>query len=152
MVDYFGIGFSYQQTKSMPEGLYFYMPVRHILRGDDVVFIPNIEIERLMIKRGYLSKPTKLLKRIVASKGDVVCVDNDRVLITNVEDNYRFNAHIYQTDTKGRVLPKIHMCKALIEGEYFVIGVSNRHSFDSRYFGVIKKSQILGRAELLWKK
>lgn len=152
VVELFNIGFSYQQTKSMPEGIYLDTPVRDILRGDDIIFTPSMKIEALMIKRGYLSKSTKLLKKVVASIGDIVCIENDRVFISNIKDNYRLNAPIYQTDTKGRNLPKVHLCRRLVKGEYFVMGISNDYSFDSRYFGVIKKSQILSKAELLWKK
>jgi type IV secretory pathway protease TraF len=40
-------------------------------------------------------------------------------------------------------------CRQLDFGEYFVVGTHPR-SFDSRYFGPIAETSIIGRAHALW--
>ena len=145
------IGFSYQQTKSMPIGLYFYMPKTKISRGDDILFKLDVHSERFMVERGYILKPTNLLKRVVAISGDMVCYEKGGINIVNPQNNFHFIIQKYQEDTQGRKLPSIiDGCRLLKKGEYFVIGISSKYSFDSRYFGIIKNSQIIGKAFLLW--
>jgi conjugative transfer signal peptidase TraF len=139
------IRLTYQQTGSMPEGVYLVYPSEVFVDGNDILFEPTKEIESYMIERGYLQKDTPLLKQIVATKNDDVCIV-DKVLFIN--GSPKGNVHSY--DTKGRPLIHAEICRQLKAGEYFVMGVSSSYSFDSRYYGVVTQNQIIGKAKQLW--
>jgi type IV secretory pathway protease TraF len=48
-------------------------------------------------------------------------------------------------DTKHRMLPVWKGCRRLKSNEIFVLGM-HRDSFDSRYFGMISRTQVVGTA------
>lgn len=81
------------------------------------------------------------LKRIIAIPGERVKVENNTVIVFNEEN------------PRGWVLPEVYLEEAtpgsisitLDEGEYFVLGDNRDASYDSRRFGAIKKSTIVGR-------
>jgi type IV secretory pathway protease TraF len=55
-----------------------------------------------------------------------------------------------RTDSLGRPLPQaLPFCDYLKPGAFFVFSNYTK-SFDSRYFGPIQKSQIIGVAKPLW--
>jgi conjugative transfer signal peptidase TraF len=80
----------------------------------------------------------RLLKRIAATSGNIVCGDGDPVLIDG-----EVRALRRTRDTSGRVLPSWFGCRRLSEGQYLVLGDSP-DSFDSRYFGIVSGSEIEG--------
>ena len=145
MFDKMGIRLTYQQTGSMPEGIYLVYPSEVLVDGNDVLFEPNKNIESYMIERGYLQKDTPLLKQIVATKNDDVCIA-DKVLFINGLPKGKVHSY----DTEGRPLMQAEICRQLKAGEYFVMGISSSYSFDSRYYGVVTQNQIIGKAKLLW--
>jgi len=53
-------------------------------------------------------------------------------------------------DRMGRPLPSWQQCRRLESGELFLLSVTNPASFDSRYFGPIPASAVLGVAHPLW--
>jgi len=79
-----------------------------------------------------LNEETFLVKRLVASAGDQLLVDNSGVWINGVLiEAYLPSGSIYYDQT-------------LLEGEYYVLGDNRNHSLDSRIFGIIKEDAILG--------
>ena len=140
-----GFQFSYQQSKSMPEGIYFIYPTSRYLDGQNILFWPNKASEKHMIKRGYIRQKTPLLKQIVGINGDKVCIKDHKLYIDGA-----VLGPVYQEDRKGRPLEQLQICRNLNVNEFFVMGVSSPKSYDSRYYGMITKSQIIGKAKLLW--
>ena len=55
-----------------------------------------------------------------------------------------------ERDHLGRSLPQWRGCAWLGEGDVFVMNVDVSDSFDGRYFGVLPRSSILGRAVPVW--
>ena len=82
-----------------------------------------------------------VLKQIAAVGGQRVCICHDTVYIDGAAVT-----HTLDVDSKRRLLPTWQQCRLLIEGELFLLNVSNPASFDSRYFGPLDASFVRGRA------
>ena len=59
-------------------------------------------------------------------------------------------ATVLPTDRLGRPLPSWQQCRRLESGELFLLSVTNPASFDSRYFGPIAASTVIGVAHPVW--
>lgn len=140
-----GYRVTYQISPSMPEGWYFVAPKSIYTVGDDILFKPTDHWQKYIFDRGWApSDKTLLLKNISAENGDSVCIKNGYLYI-----NHQKRGKIYRYDSQGRVMPSYTICRLLNENEYFVLGVSADNSFDSRYYGIIYRDQILGKATKL---
>ena len=53
-------------------------------------------------------------------------------------------------DSAGRTLPWWEGCRALRQGELFLLMADAQDSFDGRYFGVTGPGDIIGKARLIW--
>jgi type IV secretory pathway protease TraF len=53
-------------------------------------------------------------------------------------------------DRLGRPLPSLQLCRRLEPGELFLLSVTNPASFDSRYFGPVSASAVIGVAHPVW--
>ena len=53
-------------------------------------------------------------------------------------------------DRLGRPLPSLQLCRRLEPGELFLLSVTNPASFDSRYFGPVSASAVIGIAHPVW--
>ena len=135
------IGFVHQLTPSMPEGWYFTYPVSSYYRGDNVVFSPDKQTENYILARKWLPKDIPLLKKIVGIPGDFLCIKQQNVYI-----NGELLGKVYEMDDKGNALPVFSFCGKIAKDEYFMQGVANAHSFDSRYYGLVNKAQIMSKA------
>jgi type IV secretory pathway protease TraF len=61
-------------------------------------------------------------------------------------------ATVLRTDGRRRPLHAWSQCRRLRPGELFLLSITNPASFDSRYFGPVKASTILGVAHPVWLK
>ncbi|SMF81657.1 conjugative transfer signal peptidase TraF [Tistlia consotensis] len=113
-------------------------------RGDFVLVRLPKAIEKLAAIRGYLPAGVPLIKRIAAVAGDDVCAVN-RAIIVNGE----IVARQRKADRAGRSLPRWNECRALVQGEFFLLGDAP-DSFDSRYFGPMTGARVIGRLAPLW--
>lgn len=109
-----------------------------------------------------------VVKRVIAGPGDSFYFDNDGILHLNgyqIDEDYlkdelgrfRFGPG-YNAKTEAFGMEEvtynagINLCEAEAEckipdGYYFVMGDNRRHSIDSRDFGLVHKSQIMGVAK-----
>lgn len=94
--------------------------------------------------RAYLPRGALLLKPVAAVGGDRVCRWRRSILI-----NARLRAVAADSDRAGRPLPIWRGCRTLQPGDVFVLS-PKPHSFDSRYFGVLTRADLAGRADRLW--
>ena len=142
---YWHIGLSYQNTESMPEGFYFTYYSNSIKKNDTIIFNPKLSIANMIIKRygakGFKPKDIFLLKKVVGIPKDFLCIKKNNVWINNKKI-----AFIKKYDSKGRKLPRFNFCGIIPKNLFFVQGTSSPNSFDSRYFGFIKKTQIFSKA------
>ena len=82
-----------------------------------------------------------IIKRVIAVEGDIIDVDDSgKVYVNNVlvesSENWRGGKAIKYSNRK------------LEKGEFYVLGDNRNNSSDSRYYGIFKKEQIIGKAVL----
>ena len=99
----------------------------------------------LAAQRGYLPARVPLLKRVGAVAPQTVCVFDALVWIDGVPV-----AAVLPADRLGRPLPSWRQCRQLRPGELFLLSVTNPASFDSRYFGPVSASAVIGVAHPVW--
>lgn len=135
-------------SASLPMGIYklYETKDKKIDKGDIVMFLFPEEAEKYIRERKYLpGNVNTLLKHVIAVEGDKVEAKNKTLYINDQEF---WLGKIREKDSKGLPLP-IMKSKTLEKDEYFVFG-THPTSFDSRYYGVIKRELILKKAELIW--
>lgn len=138
----------YNPTDSVPRGWY------RVGRNDGVstLRVGNIVLGRLPAdvaafagQRGYLPSGVPILKRIGAAAPQSVCVREQVVLIDGA-----VAATTRTHDGARRPLQAWQHCRTLAGGELFLLSDTNPASFDSRYFGPVAASDVLGIARPLW--
>lgn len=118
----------------------------HPLPVDSIVLVPlPAEAAALAAQRGYLPTRVPLLKRIGAIAPQEVCIAGGVVRIDGVP-----SAAVLRADLLGRPLPSLQLCRRLEPGELFLLSVTNPSSFDSRYFGPVAASTVIGVAHPVW--
>jgi type IV secretory pathway protease TraF len=126
-------------SPSVPIGWYL-VAKRQPNLGEIAVIRPPEWIEIYASSRGYLPLQTPLLKPVRAIENALVCRIGRYVFIDgNMVARAKF------LDTNHRMLPVWNGCRTLKSDEIFVLGL-HRDSFDSRYFGPINRTQVLGTA------
>jgi conjugative transfer signal peptidase TraF len=103
------------------------------------------EAAALAAQRGYLPARVPLLKRVGAVAPQQVCVFDALVWIDGVPV-----AAVRPADRLGRPLPSWPQCRQLRPGELFLLSSTNPASFDSRYFGPVSASAVIGVARPIW--
>ena len=131
-------------SASAPVGLYRVRPDERIDRGDMVVAWTPEPARSLAARRHYLPANVPLVKRVAAVAGDRVCAADSLISI-----NGRRAATRQKSDAAGRPMPRWSGCQELRAGDYFLL-MDSRLSFDGRYFGVTRSTDLIARAELLW--
>ena len=118
-------------------------PSLHV--GSIVLTTLPTDAATLAAQRGYLPARVPLLKRVGAVAPQTVCVFDALVWIDGVP-----LASVLPADRLGRPLPSWQQCRQLALGELFLLSVTNPASFDSRYFGPVKASALIGVAHPVW--
>lgn len=116
------------------------------LSVDSIVLVPlPARTATLAAQRGYLPTRVPLLKRVGAVAPQHVCIVAGQVRIDGVPA-----AAALPADRLGRPLPSTQLCRRLEPGELFLLSVTNPASFDSRYFGPVNASAVIGVAHPVW--
>jgi type IV secretory pathway protease TraF len=131
-------------TASAPEGLYVLQPRRTLAVGDWTAVQPSPELAGWLSARGYLPNGALLIKRVAALTPSRVCRDGDRVTIDGATA-----AKAESRDRLGRDLPAWRGCMVLRPDQVFVLN-SAQGSLDSRYFGALARTRVVGRAAPFW--
>lgn len=128
----------FQITPSLPKGIYRIDHPERIEKGMICVFEIPQNVYGLMKTRGWLPEHFRfyLSKPLVAKEGDIVDVSASGLFI-----NGRYLGPVKQYDSQGLPLPRIYRKCVLSQGEYFFASTYN-NSFDSRYFGTVRKENI----------
>jgi conjugative transfer signal peptidase TraF len=139
------IRFVWNASASVPIGLYRIVPADRVEVTDLAVVIPPNELAAFLDERGYLPRGLPLIKRVLALSGTEVCRRGSIIVA--------YGAAYGQArgrDTRGRLLPAWQGCRTLRDGEAFFMNWDSPDSFDSRYFGPLPVSAIVGRAVSVW--
>lgn len=135
----------WNETASVPVGLYRLHPVPAPHVGDLVaVRLPEREA-MLLARRGYLPPGVPLLKPVAALRGQSVCRIGVHVTIDG-----KPAGDAQSVDHRGRPLPVWQGCRRLDFGQIFVMNTGEPRSLDGRYFGLLFLSTVIGRATPVW--
>lgn len=96
---------------------------------------------------------TFFIKRIVGIAGDTVAFENGKVKIVNDEhpDGVAINEGYLPKGAMTNPRPGRNAKFTLQEGEYVVLGDNRSYSYDSRDWGILRDSEIIGLVRLrLW--
>ena len=135
----------YNPSDSVPRGWYRIGPVGSLQANSIVLAWLPPEAAALAAQRRYLPSGIPLLKRIGAVAPQSVC---EREGVVRIDSTVVATA--LSQDGKHRPLQSWTQCRALAEGELFLLSNANPASFDSRYFGPIVASDVIGSAWPLW--
>lgn len=125
---------------SAPIGLYRVNSMARPAVGDMVALAPPPALARFMAERHYLPVGVPLLKHVGARPGALVCRRDRAVTIDG-----RTVAVARASDSHGLPLPVWRGCRVLRTDELFLLNAAP-DSLDSRYFGPIPASGLIGRA------
>ena len=141
-------------TESLPLGVYKLYPIKDTIKiGDIVQFKPNEDTIEFVKDRGYLPEIADTLVKEVAAdynNRDEIKFIYDINLKLNLlyvgEKNY---GPILLRDSEGRNITSVSLedLRPKNKDEYLLLS-SHYKSYDSRYFGLIKRNQILNIAEI----
>ncbi|HEX6694787.1 MAG TPA: signal peptidase I [Longimicrobiales bacterium] len=129
-------------------------------RGDVVVF-----------KSNHDDPPENIVKRIIATPGDTVAMRNGLVMVNGVALAEPYTQHVdpqYDDVVDAELLwQRGHLADSTPVNEYFptreswgpllvppdsyfVLGDNRDQSYDSRYWGFVKREEIIGRADVIY--
>lgn len=131
------------ESPSLPRG--FYLRTGAAIAPGSIVAVPQPWAARPYLARLGMPGGVLLLKRVAAVGGDRVCAV-DGVIRTPGRQ-----ATALERDRRGSVLPVWRACRVLAAEEVFLLG-DTPGSFDSRYFGPVRRSDVVGvyREVLTW--
>jgi len=134
----------YNPSPSAPIGWYRLRAEKAIVRGVLVAAFAPEEAQKLAVERHYLPPNIPLIKTIWAVAGEEICHSKSVVQVAN-----RPSLVVLARDSQGRPLPSRDGCYTLAKGEVFLVSTDVQTSFDSRYFGPVPVSNILGPVQYL---
>lgn len=130
-------------SPSVPIGLYV-IERRSPGYGEVAVLKPPEWASTIADQRRYLPTTALLLKPVAAGGGDIVCRFGGHVFV-----NGELRAKALALDKMKRPLPSWRGCSKLSSGQIFVLS-KRKGSFDSRYFRIVEKRQVLGTGRLIF--
>lgn len=132
------------ESPSVPRGLYVREVGWGVARGS-MVAVPQPAAVRPYLATLGVRPDVRLLKRAAGVGGDRVCRVDDRIEISGR------SVPVLLRDRRGAALPQWRGCRRLGPGELFLLG-DTPGSFDSRYFGPVRVSELDGvfRETLTW--
>lgn len=134
-------------SKSLPRGIYKLYPPTDIKKGDIVVFEISKDLQEYMKQRGYiLSNVTTLMKKVAAFSDDTIEIKNQEIFINNISWG-----KIYEFDSRYRPLKKLKNENLILKDDEFLALSNTDKSFDSRYFGAIKRTKIVAKSKIFLK-
>jgi conjugative transfer signal peptidase TraF len=132
-------------SNSVPIGLYRLQPITTLAVTELVAIQPPDLLAAFLDLNGYLPIGVPMLKRVLALPGQTVC----RYGLTIVVDGIDVG-QARERDGRGRPLPAWHGCRAIADGNVFLMNWQSTDSLDGRYFGPLPASAVIGRAVPVW--
>lgn len=136
--------FMINPTDSIETGIYRNALINNFSKGHYVSYKPEAKFQKYIGANYNLKEKKKeitVLKKIAASEGDVVEIKNYDIYI-----NGEKAGKVIKLKGLTENLPDSK--KILSKDEYFLMG-ETPDSFDSRYFGIVKKKDIISEIKLV---
>ena len=123
-------------SSSIPVGIYKVDKSTDFKRGDIVTFSTK-KYKDILDYPGSIKNIT-FSKYVVGISGDYIRIENNKIYINNKK-----KGNIFKVDRLNNKLPQLKEKEYIVkEDEVFVLGTNDK-SFDSRYYGCIKKSDVI---------
>jgi conjugative transfer signal peptidase TraF len=132
-------------SSSVPIGLYRLQPTTRLTVTELVAVQPSGLLAAFLELNGYLPIGVPMLKRVLALPGQTVCRNGLTIAVDGIDVG-----EARERDGRGRPLPAWHGCHVIADGDVFVMNWQSADSLDSRYFGPLLASAIVGRAVPVW--
>jgi len=132
-------------SNSAPIGLYRVEPVGQLSVTELVAVLPPDPLAAFLDLNGYLPSGVPMLKRVLALPGQTVCRIGLTITVGSLE-----MGQARSRDGRNRPLPDWQGCRVIGDYELFVMNWQSFDSLDSRYFGPIPTSSVIGRAVPVW--
>ena len=132
-------------SESVPIGLYGVQPAYRLIVTDLVVAFPPEPLAIFLAEGGYLPRGVPLIKRILALPEQMVCRNDLAITVDGIEVGAA-----RERDRRGRPLPIWQGCRVVPRDEVFLMNWDEPASLDSRYFGPLPLTAVVGRAVPLW--
>jgi len=136
----------YNPSPSAPVGWYRLEPIRPLKKDDLVAAFAPSKAQNLAIERRYLPPDIPIIKTVWAVSGDEICHTDGQVFTGR-----RPPLLVLLHDSLGRKMPSLSGCYVIPDNEVFLVSSDVQTSFDSRYFGPVPVSNILGQVRYIGK-
>ena len=134
----------YNTSASAPVGWYRLYADRPITRDQLVAAYAPRKANEIAIERQYLPSDIPLIKTVWAVGGERVCHAERVVSVAG-----RPPLVVLSHDSRGRALPSMDGCYKLSKDEVFLVSTDVQTSFDSRYFGPVLRTDVIGPVRYL---
>jgi conjugative transfer signal peptidase TraF len=132
-------------SNSVPTGLYHLQPATTLSVTELVAVQPPDLLATFLDLNGYLPIGVPMLKRVLALPGQTVCRNGLSIAVDGIDVG-----EARERNGRGRPLPVWHGCQVIADGDVFVMNWQSADSLDSRYFGPLPASAVIGRAIPVW--
>jgi conjugative transfer signal peptidase TraF len=132
-------------SKSVLIGLCRLQPAGRLIVTELVALQPPDPLATFLDLNGYLPIGVPMLKRVLALSGQTVCRNGLTIAVDGIDVG-----EALERDGRGRPLPVWQGCRVIGEDELFVMNWQSADSLDSRYFGPLPASTVIGRAVPMW--
>jgi conjugative transfer signal peptidase TraF len=132
-------------SNSVPIGLYRVQATTRLAVTELVAVKPPDLLAAFLDLNGYLPIGVPMLKRVLALPGQTVCRNGLKIAVDGVDVG-----EARERDGRNRPLPAWHGCRVIADGDVFVMNWQSADSLDSRYFGPLPASAVIGRAVPVW--
>ena len=137
--------FIWNASASVPIGLYAVHPAHKLNITELVVVRPPTDLARYLAERRYLPEGVPMLKRVLALPGQTVCRSDRTITVDGIA-----MGDALERDTSDRPLPVWRGCQRVSDSQVFLMNWQSVDSFDGRYFGLLSRATIVGRADPVW--
>ena len=123
-------------SSSIPIGIYK-VDKSIDFKREDIVTFSTKKYKDILDYPGSIKNIT-FSKYIAGISGDYIRIENNKIYVNNKE-----KGNIFKVDGLNNKLPQLKEKEYIVkEDEVFVLGTNDK-SFDSRYYGCIKKSDVI---------
>jgi conjugative transfer signal peptidase TraF len=137
-------------TPSMKRGVYI-KTHGEVKRGDIVAACLDEPYKTIGLKNFYIEKgqacngSDPVIKQVIAIPNDDVVWSKNGIIVNNIT----FDLPVHNKDSKGKILNHTEFGEYSHTKGYWLIGTNSTNSWDSRYWGDLKKEQILYKLKAL---